>query len=479
MRGGRPRIDARAAADRHARKLEQIADQVRGFARARRPVSFRKAAVSHQVPKLRDTTRADDKIDLTGLTEILELVPERRICVAEAGVTFDQLVDATLPHGLMPTVVPELRTITVGGAVAGCSIESGSFLYGGFHDSCVRYEVVTARGDVLEVSPDDADPDDRLLFQMLHGTFGTLGVLSALTFRLVPARPFVKLVYEKYRTVDELQAAIRRHFDRRDVDFMDGFAHGPDCYVLNAGTFVDAAPYTSRYDWLKVYCQSTRARAEDYLRTKDYFFRYDRGVTNVHPRSMLGRLLLGKFVGSSEILRLAQRFPWLLPSKPEVTIDLFLPFSRVEPFLRWFDGEFQFYPLWCVPYRRVRDYEWLAPSFYAGLADDLFLDIAVYGRKQREGRNDYRVIEEKLLEMGGLKTLISHNHFTEQEFWSVWNRANFDRVKARTDPDNLFRDLYEKTLAAGAPARQPPAPAPPDAPRAPERSAPPVDLAHP
>ncbi|HSS39075.1 MAG TPA: FAD-dependent oxidoreductase, partial [Polyangia bacterium] len=158
MRDGKPRIDARAAADRHARKLERITEQVRAFARARRPVSFRKAAVSHQVPKLHDATRDDDKVDLTGLAEILELVPERRFCVAEAGVTFDQLVDATLPHGLMPTVVPELRTITVGGAVAGCSIESGSFMYGGLHDSCVRYEVITARGDVLEVTPDDADP---------------------------------------------------------------------------------------------------------------------------------------------------------------------------------------------------------------------------------------------------------------------------------------------------------------------------------
>lgn len=475
MRSGAPRIDARAAGDRHARKLERIVEQVRRFAHAGRPVSFHKAATSHQVPRARDPKRADDKVDLTSLTEVLELVPERRLCVAEAGVTFDRLVDLTLPHGLIPTVVPELRTITVGGAVAGCSIESGSFQHGGFHDSCVRYEVITARGDVLEVTPDDADPDDRLLFQMLHGTFGTLGILSALTFRLVPAKPFVKVVYEKYATVAELQAAIQRHVDRRDVDFMDGFAHGPSLYVLNAGTFVDAAPYVHRYDWVKVYYRSTVSRAEDYLRAKDYFFRYDRGVTNVHPKSFLGRLLLGKLVGSSQVLRLAERLPWLLPSRPEVTVDLFLPFSRAEPFLRWFEGEFHFFPLWCVPYRRVRDYEWLDPGFYAGLADDLFLDVAIYGMNQRPGSNDYRVIEEKLLEMGGLKTLISHNHFTEREFWSIWNRTNFDRVKARTDPDNLFRDLYTKTLAAPAPAKgQPTAPAPPR-----PRTSSPGDVAHP
>lgn len=438
---------AASAADRHAGKLERIAAEVRRLARAGAPVSFRKSAVSHQVPKANDPKRDDDKVDLTALTEILELDPERRLCVAEAGVTFEQLVDATLPHGLMPTVVPELKTITVGGAVAGCSLESGSFVYGGFHDGCGRYEVITARGDVLQATPEAVNPDDRLLFEMLHGTFGTLGILSAVSFRLVPAKPFVKVAYERFATVAELLAAIRRHADRRDVDFLDGFAHGPSSYVLNAGKLVDEAPYAHRYDWTRVYCESTTRRREDYLRTKDYFFRYDHGVTNVHPRSALGRLLSGGLLGSSQVLRLAERFPWLLPSKPAVTVDLFLPFSSVDQFLCWFDDEFSFYPLWCVPYRRVRDYAWLDPRFYAGLADDLFLDVAVYGMKQRDGRNDYRTIDEKVLELGGVKTLISHNYLTESEFWSVWNRASFDRVKARTDPDNLFRDLYEKTRA--------------------------------
>ena len=38
----------------------------------------------------------------------------------------------------------------------------------------------------------------------------------------------------------------------------------------------DSAPYTNRYDWLKVYYQSTAKRREDYLKTPHYFFRYDR-----------------------------------------------------------------------------------------------------------------------------------------------------------------------------------------------------------
>src|SRR5258708_5916831 len=33
--------------------------------------------------------------------------------------TYEALCDATLPHGLMPLVVPQLKTITLGGAVTG------------------------------------------------------------------------------------------------------------------------------------------------------------------------------------------------------------------------------------------------------------------------------------------------------------------------------------------------------------------------
>jgi FAD/FMN-containing dehydrogenase len=44
---------------------------------------------------------------------------------------------------------PRHETFTVGGAVAGCSLESMSFRRGGFHDTCLAYEVITGDGDVL------------------------------------------------------------------------------------------------------------------------------------------------------------------------------------------------------------------------------------------------------------------------------------------------------------------------------------------
>ncbi len=431
--------------DSHAAKVARIASQLRAHT-GTTPLSLRKKAVSHQVPKAGDLRHRDDKIDISALTDVIEIDPVRRICVAESGVTFVDLVTATLAHGLVPIVVPELKTITIGGAVAGCSIESMSFVHGGFHDTCLEYEVITAAGDVLICTPDN---EHALVFQMIHGGFGTLGILARLTFRLVPAKRYVKLVYEQHATLAAYQSSIARHAELRDLDFMDGIIHSPSLYVLCVGTFVDRAPYTNRYDWMKVYYKSTATRREDYLETPHYFFRYDRGVTNVRPSSFLGRLLFGKWMASSQWLRLAEKVHWLLPrEKPTITVDVFVPVSKVAEFLAWYERELGHFPLWCVPYKRVHDYEWLADAYWKALPDGMFLDLAIYGMKQRGDRNYHRMMEEKLRELGGIKTLIAHNYYPEAEFWTIFNKPNYDAVKAITDPHNKFRDLYTKTCKA-------------------------------
>ncbi|RYE78903.1 MAG: FAD-binding oxidoreductase, partial [Myxococcales bacterium] len=429
----------------HGHKVERIALQLRRHP-GDRPVSLRKKAVPHQVPKPLDRRRTDDKIDVTDLTSILTIDVEARTCTAESGVTFEQLVEATLRHGLVPIIVPEFKTITVGGAVTGCSVESMSFQHGGFHDTCLAYEMITATGEVLECTRDN---EHAHLFEMLHGSFGTLGVLTRLTFRLIPARPFVHVVYETYTTLADYQAAIWRRYEARDVDFMDGIIHSPTKYVLSLGTFVDQAPYTSAYDWLKVYYRSTATRRDDYLRTPDYFFRYNNGVTNVHPKSFLGRLFLGKFLHSDRLLRLAERFHKLLPAdRPTVTLDTFIPFSRFATFMDWYTAHVGHFPLWCVPYRIPHRYGWIADGLMADIKDNLFVDLAIYGLEQPRGRNIYREIEEFLPRVSGIKTLIAYNYYDEDSFWQSFHRGNHQRAKQRTDPRNLFRDLFTKTCRA-------------------------------
>jgi FAD/FMN-containing dehydrogenase len=431
---------------RHVEKVARISEQLRRR-KSTAPLSREKRVVSHQVPKVHDKKHTDEKINLRDFDEIIEIDVNRRICIAEPGIPFCKVVDRTLPLGLVPIVVPELKNITIGGAVAGCSIESMSYVHGGFHDTCLEYEIITAKGDVLICT---ADNEHRLIFQMVHGSFGTVGILSRLVFRLIPAKPFVHLRHEQHASIESYMASIWSHFERRDVDFMDGLIHSPSHLVLCVGDFVDRAPYTNRYDWMKIYYRSTAERSEDYLETPHYFYRYDKGVTNVHPKSFLGRLLLGKFLDSAQILSLARKYRRILldDDRPDVTVDTFIPFSRMKEFLEWYARDFGHFPLWVVPYARVHDYDWLTDSFWANLDDRLFIDIAIYGMKQRGDTNFYRLMEEKLQEINGIKTLISYNYYAEEEFWRIFNRRNYDAVKAVTDPDNIFRNLYEKTCRA-------------------------------
>lgn len=426
----------------HEAKIDRIARQLRER-RSTTPVSLKKKTVSHEVPKPGDRRYSDEKVDLSDLNEVLHIDPEKRICTAEPGVTFADLLKRTLEYGLAPLIVPELKTITIGGAVAGCSIESMSYRYGGFHDTCTEYEIITAKGEVLVCTPEN---ENRLLFQMVHGTFGTLGIISRLRFRLIPARRFVKVTYEKYGTLAEFKSAVWRHYENQDVDFMDGIIHSPKQYVLSAADFVAEAPYTNRYDWMKIYYLSTKERSEDYLRTPHYYFRYDRGVTNVYPRSFLGRFFLGRFLNSNTVLELVSKGRrWIPPGRIPITVDLFLPFSKADEFLGWYQQEVNHFPLWCVPYKLVRRYEWVSPDFLNRIPDTLLLDLAVYGMKKRNDRNLYKLIEDELFNIGGFKSLISGNYYSESDFWKIWNKKNFDEVKKRTDPDNIFRDLYTKT----------------------------------
>ena len=426
----------------HEQKISTIINQLKDR-KSTKPVSLKKKAVSHEVPKPGDKRHSDEKIDLSELNEIIDINTEERICIAEPGVTFIDLVTVTMKYGLVPIIVPELKTITIGGAVAGCSIESMSYQYGGFHDTCLEYEIITAKGDVLICTPDNKY---NLLFQIVHGTFGTLGIISKIKFKLIPARPFVKVRYEKHNNIEDYKSAIWGHYEKRDVDFMDGIIHSPTEYVLSVANFVDDAPYTHNYDWMRIYYLSMKKRKEDYLKTTDYFFRYDKGVTNVNPRSFLGRLIFGKFMDSTRTLELVDKFRWLIPSeKIPITVDVFIPFSKVSNFIEWYKQEVNHFPLWCVPYNLVREYEWVSADFMRKIEDNLILDLAIYGMKKKGDKNYYKIIEDELMNIGGIKTLISSNYYSESDFWKIWNKENYDEVKRKTDPDNIFRDLYTKT----------------------------------
>ncbi len=84
---------------------------------------------------------------------VLSVDPVGRTAQVQGMTTYENLVDATLAHGLMPLVVPQLKTITIGGAVAGLGIESTSFRNGLPHESVRELEILTGDGEVVIAKP--------------------------------------------------------------------------------------------------------------------------------------------------------------------------------------------------------------------------------------------------------------------------------------------------------------------------------------
>ena len=99
--------------------------------------------------RARGRSSAATGLDTSGLTGVIAVDPDARTADVAGMCTYEDLVAATLPHGLSPLVVPQLKTITLGGAVTGLGIESTSFRNGLPHESVLEMDILTGTGDVV------------------------------------------------------------------------------------------------------------------------------------------------------------------------------------------------------------------------------------------------------------------------------------------------------------------------------------------
>ena len=148
---------------------------------------------------------------------------------------------------------------------------------------------------------------------MVHGSYGTLAILTRLTFELVEAQPFVELTYRRHRTFATFDADLRERCAAGDYDFVDGIVHGArPPRPVPAGASPTAAPEPpSDYGPTgRVFYRSTAQRERDWMTTFDYCFRYDADchwLSRTAPplewrpvRRALGRW----FLGSENLIRL-------------------------------------------------------------------------------------------------------------------------------------------------------------------------------
>ncbi|MFZ1812326.1 MAG: FAD-binding oxidoreductase [Candidatus Saccharimonadales bacterium] len=408
------------------------------------------------------------RLDVRNLNHVLSIDEKKLTLDVEGMTTYDDITKATLAHGLMPPVVPQLKTITIGGGVSGLAIESSSYREGLTHETILEMDILTADGTVTTCSPtQNAD-----LFYAIPNSYGTLGYILRLTLPLRPVKPYVALCHVRFDDHSSHQKALEAaclsgEYAGKPFDFIDATVFDEHEMYITFGQLVDTAPYTSDYTYERMYFRSIRERTEDYLTIYDYLWRWDTDwfwcSKNVGAQQPLLRRLLGrKRLGSAtyqKLMRFEARHGWLRQAqelthtyKPvEVVIqDVQVPVERVAEFMEFFHREIGIKPVWMCPTRTTNNKGAWPWPLYPMQADQLYVNVGFWDAvPTRYGENSghyNRLIEKKLMEIDGKKGLYSDAYYSRAEFDRLYNGDAYRALKKQFDPSGRFKDLYQKCV---------------------------------
>lgn len=454
--------DARAAyRDRAARAGAQLRAQAGSAA----PLGLAKETSN----LFRERKRgAKQHLDLSDFTHVIEFNPREAWVDCEGLVSYEALADATLAQGeSMPLVVPQLKTITAGGAVAGVAIEATSFRHGLVHDTLLEADVLLPGGEVVTCTPVN---HQRELFFALPNSYGTLGYALRLRLRTQPVRRFVEVEHHAFGSAREFFAALDAACDDATADFVDGVVFGRESLVLNVARFADAAPWTSDYTGEQIYWRSLRDKPLDYLAVRDYLWRWDSdwfwcsknfGADRPWLRRLLGRERLNSRSytrwmrwGARWRIGALREFAARLRGahRESVVQDVDLPLPHAGAFLDFLLREVGIVPIWVCP---IRAADPVLPTFtlYPLAAATRYVNFGFWDMLERRGRfetNHFnRRVEREVLALGGIKSLYSDSFFTREEFARAYRMDRYDAIKAAVDPEHRLLGLYEKCVLRG------------------------------
>lgn len=399
------------------------------------------------------------RLDLRSLNRILHVDPEKQIVIAEPRVTMKELVSETLKYGFFPPVVPEFKGITVGGAIMGCAAESGSHKWGIFSDICMRYHLLCGNGDLIYASPsENAD-----VYHAIPGSYGCFGILVAAEIRLIPS----------FKSVHIKCSRSEIPFAPSQSDFVDGILFHKNHTILIEANLTDEKATTDCW-----YFENAKKEGEEILPLENYLFRYDQGAfwmgAYLLNLSFLFRFVkngLLKFPSSpcltqSEIQKMSKRpspHPFWLKLMPSQNLwklhhmaekwvhdrlmiqDCCMPLSGAKPFSEILMQDPGIFPLWLCPIKNPT-----APQLFAShnLSEPVF-NFGLYGLPSYSAPMELitRKLEKLTVNFKGRKVLYSRSYYTHEEFWEIYPRDQYEKVRHKTHAESIFPEITEKVLS--------------------------------
>ena len=429
-------------------------------------------------------------LDVSGLDGVISVDPENRTAQVAGMCTYEDLVAETLRHGLLPKVVPQLKTITLGGAVTGMGIESSAFRSGLPHESVIEIEILTGAGELVVARPDN---EYRDLYFGFPNSYGTLGYSVRLKIELEKVPPYVELRHVRFDDVATLQQQLieiseTREYRGERVDYLDGVVFSSDeCYLVLGRQTAEPGPVSDYTDadifYRSIQHGDTGEPKRDRLTISDYIWRWDTdwfwcsrafGAQNPRirrfwPKRYLRSSFYWKLIGYDHRWNIADRINARkgLPANERVVQDIEVPIEATAEFAQWFLDEVPIEPIWLCPLRLAEPSPLDTPgpdgttdvgegstplhpwSLYPLERHRTYVNFgfwsAVPVTPGSPGHTNRR-IEEKVSELGGHKSLYSEAFYPEEVFDELYGGAAYRALKKRYDPRGRLLRLYEKAV---------------------------------
>jgi Delta24-sterol reductase len=461
---------------KHAEKVSQLQEVIQRGARGKKTLCLHYGKQHSNTTRSKAYKKGCAQLFCGAFNQILSIDVAKKQIEVEPRVTMERLVAATLPHGLLPLVVPEFKGITVGGAIMGGAAESTSHKWGIFHDSCTQLKILDGAANLILASPIENDD----LFYALSGSYGSLGLLVSAQIKLTSVHDRVHLIYHTFS--DPQEALHKMEGLIGHCDFLDGVIFAEDHAVIVEGKMESGEvelPSTSKWyaHQLKENC------AETCIHLFDYLFRYDQGAFWMGA-FLFSLPFLIRYIGQGlltlwpsqgwfnereiEMFK-ALPFPqtllstltapfmesrrlWGLLHKAEKWVqdrliiqDFCIPLPSASTFLANVLKDPATFPIWLCPLKGATTAQFLAPH----QGHPFFINFGIYGSPSYSAPMQHIItkLEHKTHLLGGRKVLYSRSYYDTETFWKIYPKERYEMLREKTSAKGVWRELTEKVLS--------------------------------
>lgn len=457
-----------SAPKQHDAKVKHVQDQIVEWNKNGRKTQMCTARPGWQTISFRRGIYKDKLKQIeVNLVDILEIDTNRKIVRVEPLVTMGQLTATLNPLGWTIPILPEIDELTVGGLVMGTGIESSSHRHGLFQHICLSYELVLSDGSVVKCSPEE----NSELFYSVPWSYGTLGILTAVEIKLIPAKKFVKLKYYPVRGLDNIGKKFEEASrNKEENEFVEALVYSKDEAVLMTGNQVNSAEpnkINAIGRWYKPWfflhvkekLNSDKIDTE-YIPLRDYYHRHTRSIfwemQDIIPfgNNIIFRILLGWLMPVKiSLLKLTQgEAVKKLYENNHVIQDMLVPIETVSKGIQCFHDTFKVYPLWLCPFNLPHNPGMVHPANSStDRSDKMYVDIGVYGVPTVEDfkpRESTRKAEKFVVDHHGFQMLYADTYMTKEEFRKMFDHSLYDKLRDELKCKPAFPEVYDKVSKA-------------------------------